>query len=149
MDNLFDKFFDDFFNERFNKISKMKMSEEERLNLMNILSSFKDITNIDENIEKNIDDSLGEPDKIERFKDGDLFFEKRIWKTSDGELVKLIVTDNQENMKTVITDEDLKEQQAQAIAVEDYMKAAAIRDELKRRSEEKAKSNETKKKIIN
>ena len=93
-----DKSFDDLFNEFFGKKNKgmddqfSKMREEARKIIEMLGNIHESNGSIDENIEHMMDQNLGNPDEIINFQDGDLFFEKRIWHTPTGDLVKVIVT---------------------------------------------------------
>ena len=81
-------------------------------------------------LEKQMDTTLGKPDRIETFSDGHLFFEKKIWSTPSGDIVKVIVSDRpfETNIPTTVKIKSLQEQLDEAIANEDYLKAAEIRD---------------------
>ena len=95
MSKTFDELFDDFFK-RNNIKPEDKIGDsvkDEAKKMIDLLTNYKDVENIDEAIEQEIDASLGKPDKIEFYNEGDLFFEKRIWYTANGELIKLIVSD--------------------------------------------------------
>ena len=136
-----DKSFDDLFNEFFGKKNKSsedrfsKMRDEAK-KIIEMLGNFRGINNsIDEDIERMMDQNLGEPDEVINFQDGDLFFEKRIWHTPTGDFVKVIVTDKPlskekpvvKKSKKVV-EKPLQQQLDEAIANEDYEKAAQIRD---------------------
>lgn len=136
-----DKSFDDLFNEFFGKKNKgfndqfSKMREEARKIIEMLGNMHESNGSIDENIERMMDQNLGEPDEVINFQDGELFFEKRIWHTPTGDLVKVIVTDRPfSNEKTKvkptkkIVEKPLQQQLDEAIAKEDYEKAAKIRD---------------------
>jgi hypothetical protein len=134
-----DKSFDDLFNEFFGKKNKSsedrfsKMRDEAK-KIIEMLVNFRGINNsIDEDIERMMDQNLGEPDEVINFQDGDLFFEKRIWHTPTGDFVKVIVTDkplSNEKAKPTkkVAEKPLQQQLDEAIATEDYEKAAKIRD---------------------
>jgi hypothetical protein len=134
-----DKSFDDLFNEFFGKKNKgmddqfSKMREEARKIIEMLGNIHESNGSIDENIEYMMDQNLGNPDEIINFQDGDLFFEKRIWHTPTGDLVKVIVTDkpfSNEKAKSTkkVAEKPLQQQLDEAIAKEDYEKAAKIRD---------------------
>ena len=134
------KSFDDLFNEFFNRKPKTneeiaKIREEEKKffeNLSNFIESNKG-----ENLEKMFDQNLGEPDEIENFQDGDLFFERRIWNTPTGQIMKLLVSDDPskfikqtqtQKVNKKVVEKTLEIQLQEAVEAEDFEKAAQIRD---------------------
>lgn len=131
-----DKTFDDLFNEFFNRKNSIRPENhadrmrDEIKKMMDMLINFDGSKNIDEETEKQMDNSLGKPDVIETFSDGNLFFEKRIWHTLTGDIVKVIASDK----PIVATDsvevevKPLAQQLEEALKNEDYLKAAEIRD---------------------
>ena len=132
MDKTFDDLFNEFFNKRttFNpQINADKMREDIK-KMMDMLNNFDSSNDIDEALEKQMDTTLGKPDRIETFSDGHLFFEKKIWSTPSGDIVKVIVSDRPfaTNIPTTVKIKSLQEQLDEAIANEDYLKAAEIRD---------------------
>ena len=132
----FDELFNDFFKRNIFKSETKRTDElkEEAKKMIDILNKMNEVeTNmneIDESIEKNIDDNLGKPDKIEFFNENDLFFERRTWHTETGDLIKLIVSDDPTFGKTPKITKTLQQQLDEAVAEENYEKAAAIRDKL-------------------
>jgi excinuclease UvrABC helicase subunit UvrB len=134
-----DKNFDDLFNEFFGKKNNLfedrssKMRDEAK-KIIEMLENFsKTNGSIDENIERMMDQNLGVPDEVVNFQDGELFFEKRIWHTPTGDLVKVIVTDkpflNEKTKPTKkVSEKPLQQQLDEAVANEEYEKAANIRD---------------------
>lgn len=135
----FDELFNDFFKRNIFKSETKRTDElkEEAKKMIDILNKMNDIetkmNEIDESIEKNIDDNLGKPDKIEFFNENDLFFERRTWHTETGDLIKLIVSDDPTFGKTPKITKTLQQQLDEAIEVEDYEKAAAIRDKMQKK----------------
>ena len=133
-----DKSFDDLFNEFFNKRkadSNDRMKEEAR----KIIESLTNFVQSDktENIERMFDQNLGEPDEIENYQEGDLFFERRVWHTETGDIIKLLVSDNPDNFITKtqnkkptqkVVKKTLEIQLDEALAVEDFERAAELRD---------------------
>jgi hypothetical protein len=126
-----DKSFDDLFNEF---LGKPKMGEEEVRKIIEMLGDIQETnSSIDENVERMMDQNLGVPDEIINFQDGELFFEKRIWHNDAGDFIKVIVTDrpfSNEKAKSTnkVVEKPLQQQLDEAIAKEDYEKAAKIRD---------------------
>ena len=133
MDKSFDDLFNEFFGKKNDNFSKMR---EEARKIIEMLGNIHETNgSIDENIERMMDQNLGEPDEVINFQDGELFFEKRIWHTPTGDFVKVIVTDKPlseekpmiKKSKKVV-EKPLQQQLDEAIANEDYEKAAQIRD---------------------
>lgn len=137
MNNNFDDLFNEFFRRKKNIIdpfNEMNRMQDEVRKMMDMLMNFQSIPNIDENLEKQMDFSLGEPHKIETYSDGVVFYEKRIWHTPNGDIVKLVVSDrpfnNAPKEKPAVKEKSLQEQLDEALANEDYLKAAEIRDKM-------------------
>lgn len=141
------KTFDDLFNEFF-KRNNIKPEDnlgdairDEAKKMIDMLSNFSQFQNIDDledEIEKTID-SLGKPDKIEFFNEGEMFFERRTWHTPKGDLVKLIVSDDPSLINTPKFEKPLEEQLKEAVENEEYEKAAAIRDKMNGKKTRKSK----------
>lgn len=128
------KTFDELFNEFF-KRNKIKpedniddLSKEKAKNFIDLLVNFKDVGNMDEEIENQIDETLGKPDKIEFYNEDNIFYEKRIWYTPNGDLVKLIITDDPTFIQK--PKKSLKEKLDQAVLNEEFELAANLRDEM-------------------
>lgn len=134
MDKTFNELFDDFFK-RNNIKPEDKISDSAKTDakkMIDMLTSSKNVDNIDEEVEKQIDAELGKPDVIEFFNEGEVFFEKRIWKTKNGDLIKLIVTDEPTIKVAPVPAKSLEVQLQEAVDAEQFEKAAAIRDEIKK-----------------
>jgi excinuclease UvrABC helicase subunit UvrB len=86
----------------------------------------KNFESVGDELDKKMELTLGKPDRIETYSDGIFFFENRVWHTPNGDIVKLIVSDNPNNLKE--PEKSLQEQLDEAIANEEYEKAAQIRD---------------------
>jgi|ERR1035437_3974439 hypothetical protein len=132
MDKTFNELFDEFFQ-------KNNIKPEDKLNdsvkadakkIIDILTKDKSIDSIDEKVEEEIDTELGKPDKIEFFNKGNVFFERRIWNTPSGDIVKLLVTDEPSLKIAPTPPKSLKQQLDEAVEAELFEKAAAIRDEM-------------------
>ena len=143
MDKTFDELFEDFFNRKPKKTKrkiKSRENEFESLDEMikrdikklidSIDKNLEPLNNASEEMEKLIDAELGNPDKIEFYNDGDMFFEKRIWHTPKGDLIKVIVRDEPKLYNPPTPKKSLQEQLNEAVANEEFEKAAAIRDEI-------------------
>lgn len=147
MDN---KTFDELFNEFFkrNKINPDDFLHDslrdEAKKMIDMLSSFRDMDSIDEDLEKQMDESLGEPDEVLRYKEGGMYFEKRIWHTPTGDLIKLTGSDIPLEMmdaeyKKPVTKKSLQKKLNEALADENYEEAAKIRDEMEQLGKNKDK----------
>lgn len=129
----FDELFDKFFGNNKKDKSKGKIDE-----LINMLNNYKEITGkeINENSE------LGEPDSVEEYTKDGIIYEKKTWEINGGKIVKIeikhVKTDGLVEIPMKITpsrfkESSLEEQLAHAISVEDYEKAAEIRDAINKR----------------
>lgn len=132
----FDELFNEFFK-RHNINPEDKISDnlrDEPKKMIDILTKIKnldeDVHSIDEEIEKSIDEDLGKPDKIEFFNEDNLFYERRTWHTENGDLIKLIISDDPTLINAPKFEKPLQEQLDEAVADENYEKAAAIRDRM-------------------
>lgn len=132
----FDELFDKFFGNRKNEVDKSKIDE-----LINQLNNFKDITGKDINEDK----ELGEPDTIEQYTKDGITYEKKIWEINGGKIVKIEIKHVKTNGEIEIPmtvrpsrfkQSSLEEQLEYAISVEDYEKAADIRDAISKRDTE-------------
>lgn len=135
MDKSFDDLFNEFFGRRKNNFDDelAKRIEEER-KIFDSLTNFIQ-SNQGENLEKMFDQNLGEPDEIENFQDGDLFFERQIWNTPTGRIMKLLVSDDPsqfikqtQKVNKKVDEKTLEIQLQEAVEAEDFEKAAKIRD---------------------
>lgn len=137
MSKTFDELFDDFFKKN-NTSDKMGDNiKDEAKKMIDMLTNYNDVENIDEAVEKEIDATLGKPDKIEFYNEGELFIERRTWHTPNGELVKLIVSDDPTLKVTPAPEKSLQEKLDEAVKAEEFEKAAAIRDEMKKSKKDK------------
>lgn len=140
-----DKSFNDLFNEFF---KRNNINPDDELNddlegtarkIIEMLTNANNIDSFDENLEMEIDKSLGKPDKIEFYNEGDMFFEKRIWSTENGDIVKIIVTDEPTLNMPPEMERPLEEQLEEAVEAEEFEKAAAIRDLIKKEKRKKTR----------
>lgn len=143
----FDELFNEFFK-RHNINPEDKISDnlrDEAKKVIDILTKIKnldeDLHSMDEELEKSIDEDLGKPDKIEFFNEDNLFYERRTWHTENGDLIKLIISDDPTLINAPKFEKPLQEQLDEAVAEENYEKAAAIRDKMnpKKKITKKAK----------
>jgi len=143
MDKTFNELFDDFFKRNNIKPDDYlhESLRDEAKRMIEMLTNFRDI---DEDIEKEMDASLGEPDQIERFTENGMYIERRVWHTPTGDLIKLIASDRPLESTGLkycvpISEKSLQEKLDEALASEKYEEAAKLRDELKKINEEKEK----------
>jgi hypothetical protein len=90
----------------------------------------------------NEDKELGEPDSVETYTIGDVTYEKKIWEVDGGQIIKVEIKSDKANgiIEIPITirpsrfkQSSLEDQLDYAISVEDYEKAAQLRDEIVKR----------------
>jgi hypothetical protein len=132
MSKTFDELFDDFFK-RHNIKPEDKIEgpmKDDVMKIIDLLSTFNGSEDINPDEEELFDEALGKPDKIEFYNDGNLFFEKRIWYTDKGTLVKLIVNDDPMIPVEPLIKKSLEQQLTEAVDSEEFEKAAAIRDKI-------------------
>jgi len=129
----FDELFDKFFGDRKNDDKKDDIDK-----LINQLNNFKEITGK----EINEDKELGEPDSVEIYTIGDVIYEKKIWEVDGGQIIKVEIKSDKANSVIEIPmtirpsrfkQSSLEDQLDYAISVEDYEKAAQLRDEIVKR----------------
>ncbi len=132
MDNRFDDLFNEFF-----KNNKKNSFDDIHKKMFDFLSNLNTDDNLENLIDTNIGENLGKPDKIEFYNEGDMFFEKRIWHTKNGNFVKAIITDEPTLKTPSLPEKSLQEKLDEAVKNEEFEKAAIIRDLMKK--EEKSK----------
>jgi len=130
--------FDDLFNKFFGRKSEEKKEEKNESfdeakaknlkGLIDMLSKFEEISDLGSS--KVFDEEMGEPDKIEYYEENGLYFQKKTWNVFGGEMVKIIASDEPIKKDSVKKSKSLEEQLEEAVANEDYEKAASIRDEI-------------------
>lgn len=131
-----DKSFDDFFNEFFGLPNKpdFNLFNDEIMKMLNKMTKHPDF------FSDKFNEDLGKPDKVSCVEENGLYIQTSIWYTDKGEVVKTIVSDDpnafRENPilekkqdKTEQQDLDtLKLELEKALEVEDFEKAAHLRD---------------------
>jgi hypothetical protein len=123
------KTFDELYSEFLNKsldIYKKKAEQPKPQESDIIMNMLTDAEGLDKYIT-----NLGKPNKIEFYNEADVFFEKRTWHTPHGDVVKIIVSDDPFMNISHLPKKSLEEKLADAVADEDYEKAAIIRDKIK------------------
>lgn len=141
MDKTFNELFDEFFK-RNNINPNDKLTDKTKDNakkMLDLLTNPKNIEHIDEEVEKQIDLTLGTPDKVEFFNEGSIFFERKTWNTPTGDLIKLIVTDDP-SLKIAPQPQNLQKEMEKAVENEEFEKAALIRDKIKKIKKEQKKA---------
>ena len=138
MEKTFDELFDDFFK-RNNINPEDNISDDIKDKVIKMLDLLTNFKNNPEEGEKKLDGSLGKPDKIEFFNDGDMFFERRIWHTPYGDIQKIIISEDPTLVSQALPEKPLEEKLNEAIEAEEYEKAAIIRDLIE--NEKKLKKN--------
>jgi hypothetical protein len=132
--NNFDELYDDFLKGHNKKPidNKTKMV----LDIIKILNSVGDNEFL---VDRNdLDIKLGKPDKVEYYNEGDMFFTKKTWVTPIGDIVKTIMSED-DTLMPPPSEKTLEEKLEEAVLVENYEKAAAIRDEIKKQKRKRKK----------
>jgi len=137
MSNKFDDFFNEFFenNRKNNKDENSNDESIDKTNQESVEQFINMINKFDEDSKQSLgeflDNELGEPDKIEYFDDDDFYFEKRIWFTPTGKIVKIRMVEPPETPEefhmygSIGTLEDKLEV---AIEEENFEEACRLRD---------------------
>jgi hypothetical protein len=140
-DDLFNRFFGGKKNQKKNKKEEISDFDEAKNDnikkLIEMLDSMEEVTNSE--TAKQIDDNLGEPDRVEYYEEKGMFFEKKVWRVFGGEMVKVIISDEPFEVKKNEPTLTLKEQLDEAIKNEDYEIAANIRDAIKKEEKKQKK----------
>ena len=129
----FDDLFNDFLNDKSNN------NKDDNTNMMGDL--FKNISNMKnfdkEGLMKELDKNLGEPDEIKSYEENGVFFQKQIWHTKHGQIIKTIISDVPFKKKK--TRVPLENQLEIAVEEENYELAAKLRDRISKREAKKNK----------
>jgi hypothetical protein len=130
----FDELHDDFLKGR----NRKPVDEKTKM----VLDIIKKIHEVGENeflADKNdLDIKLGKPDKVEYYNEGDMFFTKKTWVTPIGDIVKTIMSED-DTLMPPPSERTLEEKLEEAVLEENYEKAAAIRDEIKKQKRKRKK----------
>lgn len=126
------KNFDDLFNEFFNR-KKTNINPNVGLGIKKIieaLTNFKTL-NQEEELEKLMNNQLGEPDEIIDHIEEGFLFKKLVWHTAHGDFIKVIISEVlPEQSETKKPNKSLEEQLKDALEVEDYELAIKLRDQI-------------------
>jgi protein-arginine kinase activator protein McsA len=134
----FDDLFNDFLNDKSN--NKKDDSADMMANLFKKLSNLKNFDK--EGMMKELDSSLGEPDEFENYEENGVYFQKQIWNTKHGQVIKTVISDVPfKAPKTQIKKQRiaLEVQLENAVKVENYELAAKLRDRIAKRDANKVK----------
>jgi hypothetical protein len=136
MSNKFDDFFNEFFeNNGKNNKDENNNDERDKTNQESVDMFINMINKFDEDSKESLgeflDKELGEPDKVEYFDDDDFYFEKRIWFTPTGKIVKIRMVEGPETPEefhTYGSPRNLENELETAIQEENFEEAARLRD---------------------
>ncbi len=132
----FDDLFDDFLNGKSN--NKKDDSADMMANLFKKLSNLKNFDK--EGMMKELDSSLGEPDEFKNYEENGVYFQKQIWNTKHGQVIKTVISDVPFKGSKTQTKKQripLEVQLEDAVKVENYELAAKLRDRIAKRDAKK------------
>lgn len=141
--DLFNQFFGGKRNKKKNDDESTdfnKSKDENMKKIFDIISSMEDVTG--SNIGNDLDEKLGEPNKIEYYEEDGMYFEKKTWDVFGGEMVKVVMSDEPFDKILVEKEEitlSLQEQLEEAVKNEEYEIAANIRDAIKKEEKKQKK----------
>ena len=145
MSKTFDELFDDFLK-RYKRKSLKDNDTSNRFDaskLINLLDKISILDNVDEDIEKSLDISLGNPDNIEYYMEDDLYCEKKSWNTPNGVLVKLTMSDVPLEKNSSLDDNrvlTIEERLEDAIKSENYEEAAKLHKKIEQNNKNNKKN---------
>lgn len=133
----FDELFNDFMGDEAN-------NKNESSDIMaNLFKKLSNLNSFDKNgVMEELNESLGEPDEFKNFEENGVFFQKQIWNTKHGQVIKTIISDvpfakqKSEAKKTRVP---LEVQLVNAVKEENYELAAKLRDRIAKRNANKIK----------
>lgn len=134
----FDDLFDEFLNGKSN--NKKDDSADMMANLFKKLSNLKNFDK--EGMMKELDSSLGEPDEFKNYEENGVYFQKQIWNTKHGQVIKTVISDVPFKSPKTQTKKQriaLEVQLENAVKVENYELAAKLRDRIAKRDANKVK----------
>jgi hypothetical protein len=134
----FDDLFDAFMNNGGNN------KKDENKNLFNdIFDKWSDLNALDKGlIIDGLNESLGEPDKLENYEENGVYYQKQTWNTKHGQVIKTILSDvpfNKEKSRKREIKIPLEVQLETAVKNEEYELAAKLRDRIYKRDKNKTK----------
>ena len=111
--------------------------------MANLFKKLSNLNSFDKNgMMEELNESLGEPDEFKNFEENGVFFQKQIWNTKHGQVIKTIISDvpfakqKSEAKKTRVP---LEVQLVNAVKEENYELAAKLRDRIAKRNANKIK----------
>ena len=85
--------FDDLFDDFMNNLGNDKKDNDKNL-INKIFYNFTDLNSFDKDlIIDGLNETLGEPDKLENYEENGVYFQKQIWNTKHGQVIKTILSD--------------------------------------------------------
>ena len=130
----FDELYDDFL-----KGHKRKPVDDKTKMVLDIIKKIHEVGENEFLADRNdLDIKLGKPDKVEYYNEGDMFFTKKTWVTPIGEIIKTTMSED-DTLMPAPSEKTLEEKLDEAVSEENYEKAAAIRDEIKKQKKNKKK----------
>ena len=134
----FDDLFDDFMN---NEENNKKDGNENLFN--HLFDKWANLNPLDKDlIIDGLNETLGEPDKLENYEENGVYFQKQTWNTKHGQVIKTILSDvpfNKEKSKKREIKIPLEVQLETAVKNEEYELAAKLRDRISKRDKNKTK----------
>lgn len=134
--------FDDLFNDFMNNEENNKKDGNENL-FNHLFDKWPNLNYIDKDlIIDRLNETLGKPDKLENYEENGLYYQKQIWNTKHGQVIKTILSDvplNKEKSKKREFKIPLEVQLETAVKKEEYELAAKLRDRIYKRDKNKAK----------
>jgi protein-arginine kinase activator protein McsA len=133
----FDELFNDFMGDGAN-------NKDESSDIMaNLFKKLSNLNSFDKNgMMEELNESLGEPDEFKNFEENGVFFQKQIWNTKHGQVIKTIISDVpfvKQKTETKKTRVSLEVQLLNAVKEENYELAAKLRDRIAKRNANKIK----------
>jgi hypothetical protein len=135
----FDELFNDFMNDGRNNNNK----DESPDIMANLFKKLSNLNSFDKNgMMEGLNESLGEPDFFKNYEENGVFFQKQIWNTKHGQVIKTIVSDvpfAKQKTEAKKTRVPLEVQLVNAVKEENYELAAKLRDRIAKRDANKIK----------
>jgi excinuclease UvrABC helicase subunit UvrB len=138
MEKSFDDLYNEFFRRKQNSLNKgdKELRSEELRNevkrIMDFIDSFKNVIPLNESEIENMEEGLGDPHIIEYFTEGYYYIERKIWYLDDGRVIFREISSDKPFFTNVeepkAPEKPLEEQLKEALANEEYERAAKIRD---------------------
>jgi hypothetical protein len=134
--------FDDLFDDFMNNLGGDKKDNDKNL-INKIFDNFTDLNSFDKGlIIDGLNETLGEPDKLENYEENGVYFQKQIWNTKHGQVIKTILSDvpfSKEKSRRREIKIPLEVQLETAVKEENYELAVKLRDRINKRNANKTK----------